>query len=353
MDEIVITNCHIHTFTTAHTPRYFPGWFAVIFRLVPGAIRFLRWCASVLPDRWYSKVVRLENFHRTGSRETQEDVFREVRRYFPSETRFVVLPMDMELIGFGPVEQSIAVQHDELARLRDRFPDQAIPFATIYPDRTAADEGGVDGVAEFRRAIDTLGFRGLKLYTKLGYRPDHPRLMAEVYPHLQEKGLPVLAHCSRGGVHHKGWDQARQDEVTAPFAWKPVLERFPGLRLCLAHYGGDTDWRNILIDGFDPDRPEEKLKNWVYQINQMLTEHDNLFTDISYTLFKFSEYSSLLQLFLKDSCIRERVLFGSDFYMNRQEALSEKALSLNLRSALGEDLFRQIAQENPARFLGP
>ena len=348
MSDFRITNCHIHTFTTKHTPLYFPYRVVAIFRLMPKLVQFLRWVFSFLPwDNVYQFLVRMENFHRTGNRGTQEDVFREVRHYYPGDTRFVVLPMDMELIGHGPVSRGIEKQHDELAELAAKFPENLIPFATVFPDRPNA-------VDEFTRCIDDLGFRGLKLYNKLGFAPDHRVLMTDVYPICVERDLPVMVHCSRGGVYGKGWSQEDCDRVTAPEAWKPVLGAFPNLRICLAHFGGDRDWHDYIDTGFDPDKPEQRKKNWVWQICDMIRSGDypGLYTDISYTMFKFSEYSALLRLLLEDDTLREKVLFGSDFYMTRQEQLSEKAVSIRLRDALGEVCFRQIAETNPGVWLG-
>jgi len=49
--------------------------------------------------------------------------------------------------------------------------------------------------------------------------------------------------------------------------------------------------------------------------------------------------------------VSNHVLFGSDFYMSRREKITEKELSIMLRSCIGEDLFFQIANQNPRRFL--
>jgi hypothetical protein len=57
-------------------------------------------------------------------------------------------------------------------------------------------------------------------------------------------------------------------------------------------------------------------------------------------------------MFLDHPRVRARTLFGSDFYMTRQEALSERAASVRLRAGLGETLFRQIAEVNPEVWLG-
>lgn len=350
MAEIEITNCHIHTFTTAHAPRYYPVGAVAVFRAMPALLTGLRLAARFQPwEGVYDMLVRLENFHRTGSRVSQRDVFLEALRYYPKDTRFVVLPMDMGLIGHGPVDADIHDQHRELHELAQDpdFGHRLIPFATIHPDRA-------DGVAEFRRCVEEYGFRGLKLYTKLGYAPDHPVLMDEVYPLCAEHGLPVMTHCSRGGVRHKLWSQQKADRVTDPRAYIPVMEAFPSLRICLAHFGGDQDWTAYLTEGFDPTDPEARRKNWVSLIADMIEsgKYPNLYTDISYTIFKFGDYMPLLRLFLENESLGRKILFGSDFYMTRQEKLSEKAVSIRLRDALGEANFRQIAETNPRVWLG-
>ena len=50
--------------------------------------------------------------------------------------------------------------------------------------------------------------------------------------------------------------------------------------------------------------------------------------------------------------LRARTLFGSDWYMTRKEALSEREVSIRLRVALGP-VFERIAVENPRAWLGP
>ena len=82
-----------------------------------------------------------------------------------------------------------------------------------------------------------------------------------------------------------------------------------------------------------------------------------LWTDISYTLFHFDDNLPFLKLFLEGDGaaaerLRSRVLFGSDFYMTRRERLSERAVCFRLRTALGEEMFQQMAETNPAVWLG-
>ena len=256
-----ITNCHIHTFTTAHTPRYFPNRLVVAFRYAPWLVRGLRRAAWFTRESWYETMTRLENFHATGSRGSQREVFREVLHYYPDSARFVVLPLDMAPMGHGPVEKDITAQHDELHRL-SQDPDygpRIIPFASVHPDTPGA-------AREFRRCVEELGFRGLKIYPKTGFAPDHPMLMDEVYPLCVERGLPVVTHCSRGGVWRKGWDQRRRDRVTEPRAYIPVMQRHPELRISLAHFGGDQDWHQYMNEGFAPDDPAAAARRIVDEI---------------------------------------------------------------------------------------
>jgi predicted TIM-barrel fold metal-dependent hydrolase len=55
---------------------------------------------------------------------------------------------------------------------------------------------------------------------------------------------------------------------------------------------------------------------------------------------------------LSHPLVRTHVLFGSDYYMVTQERMSEKEVSVMLRSRLGEELYKQIAYTNPREFLG-
>ncbi len=216
-----------------------------------------------------------------------------------------------------------------------------------------------DAAEIIEHAIDNLGFRGLKLYPRMGFPPDAPVLMDRIYPLASERNLPVISHCSRGGVIGKHISAAKGNRFTEPDAFLPVLSAFPGLRVCLAHFGGTNDWRAYMDEGFDPEDPGAKANNWQVRIRQLIGsgEHEGLWTDVSYTLFQFDDFAPFLRVFLSGDDLpaqrlRRRVLFGSDFYMTRQERLSERAVCFRLRNALGEALFHQIAVENPRIWLG-
>jgi len=215
--------------------------------------------------------------------------------------------------------------------------------------------------------IEKHGFTGIKLYPPLGYYPFDERLRL-IYAYAQERKIPVLTHCSGGPVYYRGplteamrvhpltrqrvaggTRGARMKTLADPDNYRYVLDEFPELVLCLAHFGGADEWEAFLTKPWNPDEPEKK--SWFAKILDWLREgkYPNLYADIAYTAFR-PEFYSLLKLVLLHPQARERVLFGTDFYMVAREA-SERGFGVGLRAYLGEADFIEIAQTNPMRFL--
>lgn len=350
MSDDRITNCHVHSFTAAHVPRDYPHRALGPFKRFPFVLRWMAALLRVIGQHGLAATVdRLFRFQTEALRASQAEVLDRLIPQYPGRTRFVLLPMDMAFTGHGPVERDLEHQLTELRALRDdpRFGGGVIPFVTVDPRRPGAG-------ALVRRWIEDEGFRGLKLYPRLGYAPDHPVLMNEIYPLIEALNLPVMTHCSRGGVTGKKTTLAQADLWSSPGAWEPVRDRFPAMRVCLAHFGGTADWRAYVDDGIDPRDPKARAANWQVAIRRMIEGDDwpNLWTDISYTLFQFDDFVPFLKIFLENDRLADRVLFGSDYYMTRQESLSERAVCFRLRVALGEDMFRRIAVTNPRIWLG-
>jgi predicted TIM-barrel fold metal-dependent hydrolase len=265
----------------------------------------------------------------------------------------------------GGVAVGIDEQHEQLVDLRKGYSDSTvILFAAVDPRH--------EGIVEKTIAlIEQRGFRGLKLYPPTGYHPFDRRLWP-LYEYAEEHNLPVLTHCSRpASVQYRGEPtvEMRTDPVTGrplnldrlklltlftdPDAYKPLLEKHPRLRICLAHFGGEGDWTSYI------DRPwhagaDPAKKSWLAKILDMLRsgEYPNLWTDISYTLYANDEHVYLLKVLLSDPQVRNKVLFGSDFYVVENAELEERRRSLRIRAVLGEEVFDTIARKNPLRFLG-
>ena len=129
-------NCHIHTFTEKDVPRNF---------LPLGLVRVLstkagfRTIANILNNinpfsnkDFFDRYVRFVEIARFGS---QIDIFKECSRFYPADSRFIVLSMDMANMNAGKVPRKYEEQLDELIKLKNAFPTQVIPFIHIDPRR--------------------------------------------------------------------------------------------------------------------------------------------------------------------------------------------------------------------------
>ncbi|CAB5125328.1 hypothetical protein D3OALGA1CA_2859 [Olavius algarvensis associated proteobacterium Delta 3] len=341
-----IYNCHIHTFTADHVPSgYLPfGLVALLkYKLIRKIVFFILRVANPFEDR--DQLHRYANILQTSYGQRQEKIFKQVRAYYPLDTKFVVLPMDFAFMSAGAIETDIYQQHDELASLRDNNSGQVIPFVAVDPRREEVLE-------MLKDLVENKNYRGIKIYPPLGYPPDH-RVLYDVYKYAQRKHLPIMAHCSRGGARSRAISRQTAYAYTDPDRYKGLMKTFPNLRFCMAHFGGDAEWENYL-ENPRAEATTGKEKNWVSKIMDMMRsgEYPHLYADISYTIFRFEKKVKVLKVLLSDERIRSQVLFGSDFYMVEIEKLHEKRLSIYLRAELGEELFWQIAEENPKRYLG-
>jgi len=299
---------------------------------------------------------RYVKFITTGKLGSQQKIFEKCRDFYPDDTKFIVLPMDMVYMRAGKVPRPYKEQLEELYNLSQTYL-QVIPFVHIDPRR----EGVLDLLKE---CVEDWNFKGVKLYPPLGYFPYDPDL-DPIYEYCQEKNLPLLTHCSPyNPVHFKGRKRdlkklleksidpietkrkSRKElcsRFTYPGNFKHVVKKFPKLRICFGHFGSQYYWDKFI------HHPGEK-DNWMRVIRDMCIKYDNFYTDISFTMADM-KYFSLLKVLLADQKLRKKILFGSDYYMV-EVGSNERRFGLDLRAYLGEDYFNSIAIENPKAFLG-
>lgn len=147
------------------------------------------------------------------------------------------------------------------------------------------------------------------------------------------------------------------------------------LKICIAHFGGTEEWDKYRKDAFNnynnnisPSTKEgylnSRFKNtlnfsnkrtiwwnasWLSVIYDLIVKYDNVYSDVSFILYN-EELFPMLKYLLNDAKVKERILFGTDFYVVSQKGL-DKDLYQRLRSYLGEELFNQIAVDNPKTYL--
>jgi len=355
-NEKIITNCHIHLFTMRDVPQKIIPFLPLLTQFDFTKKTLIWFLRRINPFSKRDIFERYANFLETIEKDSQKETFKSIQQKYPKDTRFIVLPMDLRALGKGEPIASIREQHEKLYELKKQYPNTLLPF--IHIDPRSKIWGGEDPI-EFITEFHQKGFWGIKLYPPLGYYPNHPEVK-KIFAYANTHHLPVTVHCSRGGVRGKNFSNQEVAKATAPHNYIEILDQYPNLKLSLAHFGGLEDWGNFLDDR-DPHRQKNQAdENWVSQILDMLNMQDadgnpkypNLYTDVSYTVFKLRRFVPILKVLLTNENVRNRTLFGSDYYMNSPERLTERELSMYLRAELGEELFWQIAQHNPKQFLG-
>jgi hypothetical protein len=251
-------------------------------------------------------------------------------------------------------------QHDETIDVAVNHPFSFLPLFHYDPRRWINDSYGKSDepkwserkwdfpFTKIARPDQSGLFIGFKMYNPHGYKPLDPRLphmwqykndkMECFYGRCEQLHIPILVHCSPGGMttheaifYHQldgvdlstiparttiGYDPGSPlgyfyDNYVHPRNWRPVLAKFPKLRLCLAHFGGD-EWSN---SGLKSD--------WIEEIVDLTKVYDNVYTDMScFDLQDEKEKNSFVEFFrlLKNGekkylHLRDKVMFGTDWFL--------------------------------------
>jgi uncharacterized protein len=368
VNPITIYNIHTHIFTIYHVPeKYLPFGLVRLFKS-PNWRAFLRWFLHVLARITKKESLeRIAVFSDAAAYKTQRGLLVGMMGFYPPDTRFGLLTMDMAYMGAGKAEQDYLQQLEQVAAIKQEYQEHVIPFMAIDPRRP--------NLLELVKKYADLGFGGFKLYPPLGFYPFDERL-DDVYAFAESEGLPIIAHCSPGGVYWRGritpemrvhpkTGKKLEEKGNARFArnftdpanYEYVFEKFPKLKICLAHFGGGQEWSEYLKNYWPPEAVEKRLKgevpekplSWLSLILDMMKKYDTLYADISYTAHE-ERFLPVIKVFLNTPQLREKILYGSDCYMVLLDK-SERAFSMNVRGYLGEQDYRQMAETNPRVFL--
>jgi predicted TIM-barrel fold metal-dependent hydrolase len=221
-----------------------------------------------------------------------------------------------------------------------------------------------------KKAVEDHGFIGVKLYPPMGFRPTgNAALGAAFPPHVRaanglgadagrkldaalddlyrwcaENDVPVMAHTANSYGSLKDYG-LRAD----PAAWVKVLEKYPKLRLNMAHFGGFNR-------GGNREHPQQ---SWGWTIGRMLISAatPNVYADISF----FSEimhrsgeqrrYATwLFKRFLEAfPQAPQRLVYGTDWTMvGYADGFPSRAIA----SQMNEELYPDVVSDFLRRDLG-
>jgi predicted TIM-barrel fold metal-dependent hydrolase len=352
-------NCHVHIFNFYHVPdRYLP---LSLVRIL-ARIKNLRPLASFLnklnPFSDNDIFNRYLNFLNNGLHKSQAEILDNLLGYYPSSANFVVLSVDMTYMGAGIPYVSYENQLEELAAIwiNPVYSKRIYPFIFADPRRP--------NIMEMLKKYIDLGFKGIKIYPAMGCFPFDDKY-DPIFRLAVERNIPVLTHCSPYGANtririedlpeinpvtkeHLTWKKnfKRYDQFGDPDNYRKVLEKYPNLKICFGHFGGFEEMNRYL----DAPTKADKKKSWFHKIKELMAEYQNVYADISFLDVKM-KVVPLINIAMTSEVHKSRILFGTDFYMDKI-AGSERRYSIYLRESLGEENFKRIAGINPRKFLG-
>lgn len=373
-------NSHVHLFTLDHVPDRFLSLMPISLLKKLG---LLQWLIKKLPRNILvksEKLDRMASMLAFGDLKNQAQVYEKLCSYYPKDTVFAVMSMDMEFMGAGAPSRGHGYlqQLEELVKLAEvkAYQGSIYPFVCADPRRPGVEELVINSLKH--------GCRGIKLYPALGFYPFDHRLLG-IYEYACRHGIPVTAHCSQGAVYYRGpitddmrrnpasdvlFEEKSNRDFTAhytdpgnyeyllnPVKLKKYLNKVkPGakapdlrhLKICLAHFGGEEAWDDYLYTPWNPYTEDKVNSSWLSTIRDLMKKWPNVYADISYMLGK-EEYYGLLKTLLQEKKAGHRILYGTDYYLVQQET-SERAFAINLRGYVGDELFNKMAEENPKRF---
>lgn len=349
MEEYINAHCHLLNF------RFIPDSFfktrapirewMLRHRLTWGLARFI---CFIWPGKKYDKVHEVLAMMDEDIDTVADQLLNEMRE--AGIVMVTPLMMDLEFASFN-VKPETPYRYQVLlvSEIAGKRPGEIMPFIMFDPRRRGGSE-------LIKRALEEMGFLGVKMYPPLGYHPDPSsflndaemnRELKEVYEYCEKESIPITAHCSRGGAY--SGDLMRCKELVLQFcqpsSWEGVLKKYPTLYLNFAHFGGGEDFLDV-----------EKPESWSYMIRGFMGEYDHVYADISYhepaLWSKTSEsYLEVLNELMKDPVVKDRIILGTDWPMTRH-TWKEKEYVDAFRQLPPESL-RQIACDNPLGFLFP
>ncbi|QBJ86779.1 hypothetical protein DDI74_11140 [Chryseobacterium gleum] len=159
--------------------------------------QFLRFFPGPETSAYLKRYISIGRF---AFHEKQTTIFRMLEEQYPPDSRFVVLPMDMDYMEAGKPRSQYPEQLKELKQLKRTKSKSCLPFIFADPRRIRDDK---NYFKEIKDCIENEGFRGIKTYPALGYYPFDKDLLPLML-WACENQIPVLNHCIRGTIYYRG-----------------------------------------------------------------------------------------------------------------------------------------------------
>ena len=228
--------------------------------------------------------------------------------------RSVILGQDTHATR-NPNFKNYTIRNEQIASIASKSHDRLIPFAGVDPNAPA------EGVKELKRAANRLGVKGLKIHSSANsVYPNDPKKMYPLYEVCEEKGLPILFHTGTTGLGDC------EIKYSKPEYLDEVCERFPDLKVVMAHFG--WPWSDVAV--------------------ALALRHPNVYLDVSGWRPRYLPQNVLSYL---NGPLQDRFLFGTDYPMMRQKEWTGD-FEANLEPKLKPGVAAKLLKGNAERLLG-
>ena len=227
--------------------------------------------------------------------------------------RAIILGQDTHATK-NPAFKNYTLRNDDIAAIANKSRDRLVAFAGVDPN------AGRDAVKELKRAVTKLGMRGLKVHSSANsvYLNDE-RLMFPIYDYCQEAKLPILCHTGTTGLGDSEIKYSKTELIDE------VSQRFPDLRVVMAHFG--WPWHDVAI--------------------AIALRNPNVFMDVSGWKPRYLPPALLPYL---NGILQDRFLFGTDYPMLRQKEWMDD-FNANLAPKLKAGVSDKLLSGNARRLL--
>lgn len=178
----------------------------------------------------------------------------------------------------------ISKANDFVASQVKEFPGKLYGYTFIHP-------GNADPAGELERCATMYGFKAVKINGSLNkFFPEDENMMA-VYERAIKFDVTIMTHTGPNVENFfKDPSEIKERQFAEPKSWTRVLQKYPKLRLVLAHFAGSTHYYKDAIE--------------------IMESYPHVYTDCSMVLNKLTPTDATN--FIKKVGV-DRVLFGTDY----------------------------------------
>lgn len=415
------TNAHAHIFTVNHAPDYF-------LKTGIGNATLAEWVDKFLQKdgtRWATKgflkiymlfaskdkrsiIQRYIEFVQIGTSANQTDIYRSLSKNYVKfgDFKIIVLTQVLDYLDLerGSNHIKIQTQVEEVCNIKRNalYQKNIYPFLGVDPRQTGFDL--LEGWAK-KYINQQAGFCGIKIYPAAGFFPFDKRL-DNLWAWAEENQIPVMTHCTRGGSFYLGRFEsilstgalqvqglnetaASMPSIRARIAnvmndasiqkknnlwcnifghpenYKPVLDKYPKLKICLAHLGGAYEVRRGAPNAPAADialgnnYPVYLKDNWNEHVVTLMKDYENVYSDISYTLSDEIALGIIVNMFRQANMVDKfgkplinKLMYGTDFYLTQQEVKGDEPSLENIfLNNFNQSEIQKIAYDNTTAYL--